>query len=157
MIATTVGTHTDRERTRVPVNPQRTRSPLLPPSLGPNVAVWKDALSEPRSWTCSQIRPKQICRVSGVNPWETLNAVIADYCRECWQGPGDCEAAAGCQLYSLRTRKLREWKSADQMSAAIRKECAVCLGTKRLDSCTSPDCGLFGIGEDRKECLFNLA
>jgi hypothetical protein len=117
--------------------------PLHTPVRSEIVDFSEDALSQPRCWIASQNQPKQICRVAGVNPWEVLDGVLTDHCRECWPYIEACAAQKSCHLYPIRTRKLREFRSAEQMIAVIKLECRQCLGTTKLDECTSPNCARF--------------
>lgn len=143
MISST--TRADRQNELPPVlpNPRCSGSPMLPPSLSEIVDFSEDALSQPRSGSASQKHPKQICGVSR-NPWEVLNEALTNFCHECWQGPGDCEADGSCELYPIRNWRLRERVSADEMRATIRRECRQCLGgTSNIDECASPNCYIF--------------
>jgi hypothetical protein len=109
-----------------------------------NVAPLKEVVSGTRSWTGFPGIQNQICRVVApalTNPWEIINQAIEEHCRECWPYQEDCGAASECELYSFRTRRLRERVSADELGQTIRKECVKCLGSNQ-DICASPTCAL---------------
>jgi hypothetical protein len=110
-----------------------------------NPSLLEDAISGSESRTGFQKRAKQICEIVSpikVNPWDVVNQAIADHCRECWGGPGDCGAGSDCELYRVRAQRQREKWSADELTQTIRRECVRCLGSVQ-DICTSPKCALY--------------